>query len=918
MVPPGLRPVIDRALGHDKETRVGDCDQLTTLVAQAGNVSIARHGDTPAQGVAQSPDTPRPRPSDVRPATSHSSLTHPSKTQSSSKQPASARGSAAGAELPFDRLGAYEILERIGGGGMGDVYKAHDESLDRIVAIKVLPPELARQEDFVRRFRAEAMAIARLVHPNIVQVFAFGEDADRHFFAMQFVSGESLAQLLKRRTRLPVDEALPVFQQCLAGLGAAHERGMIHRDIKPGNILIDREHRRALVADFGLVKSADSGENLTATGVIMGTVDYIAPEQARGQNVDGRSDLYSLGALMYQTLSGRLPFIADSPTGMIFQHAFEQPKDVCEVAPDVPQEVGAIIMRLLAKDPSQRYATAKDVSAAIQAYRTGKKPGTAGPGGASAGLGAPGSKPGAGGASAGKSTTGSSVIGLPPLLAAPPEAGFAARLRALWRTHAPAALQDTENTQQQVDGAVQEYERRRDELATLARDAAAVAADFASQAANHRKAAAAAAHRAEKISDASASAKAREEQAKCERVAAELESQLAEQQEQSEAIQQRLAKVNGTLQKLRSQRDVLNARLKAANARLAAEGGPSRRSNKARLIAGGLAAGLILVLASVWVIVRDRAGSEIAKVEVPGSSAVVEVRNDPTLSTDRQVAEWVIESGGSVRPFVNGKMGNEIKSKVGLPDGPLSLANVSLYQREQVTDGDLLRLRGLANLMELNLQRTSITDDGLKALAGLTSLQQLDLSSTQVHGRGLKHLDNLNRLTSLAIVGNSIADEDPVGFPMFPSLTKLEIYRNKFSSLDFVRGLKTLELLHIGNTKVARLDAISELTNLKDLTLNNTQINDDALAVLQSLPQMSSRLNLHETNVTDKGLRHLEKLTHLQYLTLTMTPVTEKAIKTLQAALPNCKIEWDAPIRQPLLGPKSPANYSIARWQRWY
>jgi serine/threonine protein kinase len=313
--------------------------------------------------------------------------------------PAGAQSDVAASGQPREikRLGPYLIVARIGSGGMGEVYKAYDESLERFVAIKVLPPELARQEDFVRRFRAEATAVAKLAHPNIVPIHAVGKDAGNHFFVMQYVQGASLAQLLAEHKRLSVDETLTIVEQALAGLAAAHKRGLIHRDIKPGNILLDQEHHRALVADFGLVKTIASGQSDTATGVIMGTVDYLSPEQARSQNVDARSDLYSLGVMMYQMLAGRLPFDSDTATGMIFQHAYEQPPPLTTVAPDVPQRVAAMVARLMAKDAGHRYQTAEQVMADISEVRAGKPPSAAEPisasGGTSAVIAAPVEEP---------------------------------------------------------------------------------------------------------------------------------------------------------------------------------------------------------------------------------------------------------------------------------------------------------------------------------------------------------------------------------------------------------------------------------------------------------------------------------------------------------------------------------------------
>jgi serine/threonine protein kinase len=257
-------------------------------------------------------------------------------------------------ELIPSRLGACCIVARLGQGGMGDVYKAHDESLDRWVAIKVLPAQLARDADFVQRFRAEASAIAKLAHPNVVQIYSTGQEQGHHFFVMQYIEGESLADRLRRTGRLDVREALHVAEDSLAGLAAAHEAGLIHRDVKPGNILLEAKSGRALVADFGLVKHAGGRSGMTATGVILGTVDYLSPEQARGLAVDARSDLYSIGVLLYELLAGKLPFEGESATSMIFQHAYERPRPLAEIVPEISPDMASIVDRLQRKRPEER------------------------------------------------------------------------------------------------------------------------------------------------------------------------------------------------------------------------------------------------------------------------------------------------------------------------------------------------------------------------------------------------------------------------------------------------------------------------------------------------------------------------------------------------------------------------------------
>ena len=183
---------------------------------------------------------------------------------------------------------------------------------------------------------------------------------------------ESLAQHLSREKRLPVDEAVTIIEQCLAGLGAAHAQGLIHRDVKPGNILLERASGRAVLVDFGLVRHLHADTRMTATGVLMGTVNYIAPEQARGKAVDGRADIYSLGVMFYELLAGRLPFLSDSPTAMIFQHAYEEPFPLKQAAPNVPQPLVDIIAHMMAKEPAERYPSCAAVLADLRAFREGR------------------------------------------------------------------------------------------------------------------------------------------------------------------------------------------------------------------------------------------------------------------------------------------------------------------------------------------------------------------------------------------------------------------------------------------------------------------------------------------------------------------------------------------------------------------
>ncbi len=277
---------------------------------------------------------------------------------------------SAGDPFPFQRLGPYRILGRIGSGGMGDVYRGYEEDLDRQVAIKVLPAELAQDGQFVRLFRSEAAAAARIAHPGVVPVYGVGEDRGRHYFAMQYIEGESVAERLARCGRLPLRQALNIAQQCLEALGAAHAYGVIHRDIKPGNLLIEEKTGRVVLVDFGLSARLRDPDGTGHENLFLGTVEYLAPEQIRGDPPDERSDLYSCGAVLYQMLSGQAPTGAETPTGVLFERAYAAPRPLTEIAPDVPEPVARIVARLMAKDPADRYASCAeallDVAAATE------------------------------------------------------------------------------------------------------------------------------------------------------------------------------------------------------------------------------------------------------------------------------------------------------------------------------------------------------------------------------------------------------------------------------------------------------------------------------------------------------------------------------------------------------------------------
>lgn len=263
---------------------------------------------------------------------------------------------------------AYTIEGEIGRGGMGVVYRARDEKLKRQVAIKVLPPELAFRTDIRQRFMREAETAARLSHPNIVPIHSVGDVNELVYFVMGLVDGESLGLRIKRRGRLSIEEARRVMKEAADALSAAHAQGVIHRDVKPDNILLEGTRGRVMVTDFGIAKALSSeGGTLTEAGVAIGTPAFMSPEQAAGdREIDGRSDLYSLGVVAYQMLTGELPFQASSVAALLMKQISESPVAVDRKRPETPVELSQTVMRCLEKDPQDRWPTADALRRALE------------------------------------------------------------------------------------------------------------------------------------------------------------------------------------------------------------------------------------------------------------------------------------------------------------------------------------------------------------------------------------------------------------------------------------------------------------------------------------------------------------------------------------------------------------------------
>jgi tRNA A-37 threonylcarbamoyl transferase component Bud32 len=270
--------------------------------------------------------------------------------------------------------GAYALEGEIGRGGMGVVYSARDLALKRRVAIKVLPPELAFRQEIRTRFLREAQTAARLSHPHIVPIHAVGDEGGLVYFVMGYVDGESLGARLKRRHALPAEEVRRIMKETADALGMAHAMGVVHRDVKPDNILLEGTRRRVMVTDFGIAKalSQASPGTLTGTGIAIGTPHYMSPEQAAGEReIDARSDLYALGVVAYEMATGELPFHAPTVPGILMKHISEPAPDIKRSRPDLPDDLATAIMRCLEKDPAARWPTAESLRRALESRSAG-------------------------------------------------------------------------------------------------------------------------------------------------------------------------------------------------------------------------------------------------------------------------------------------------------------------------------------------------------------------------------------------------------------------------------------------------------------------------------------------------------------------------------------------------------------------
>jgi serine/threonine-protein kinase len=309
--------------------------------------------------------------------------------------------------------GRYRIQRKLGAGGMADVYLAEDQELGRRVAIKILNSRHGNDDQFIERFRREAKNAAALNHPNIVSIYDRGEAEDTYYIAMEFLDGRTLKELIVSRGAAPINVAIEYARQILSALRFAHRHGIVHRDIKPHNVLVDGEGR-VKVTDFGIARAGTS--QMTEAGSIVGTAQYLSPEQARGTEVDPRSDLYSLGIVLYELLTGKTPFDGETPVEIAMKHLSNAPKPPSKLRPDIPPELDMVVLRALAKNPDDRYQSADEMEADLERVARGARVSAATVDTATQVL----RRPAPAAAAAATAATAATMIATPPASAAPP------------------------------------------------------------------------------------------------------------------------------------------------------------------------------------------------------------------------------------------------------------------------------------------------------------------------------------------------------------------------------------------------------------------------------------------------------------------------------------------------------------------
>ncbi|MGI6420009.1 MAG: protein kinase domain-containing protein [Thermoguttaceae bacterium] len=816
------------------------------------------------------------------------------------------------------RLGAYEILEIVGRGGMGIVFKGHDARLNRCVAIKVLVPQLAANAAARKRFLREAQAAAAVSHEHVVRTYAVDESNGIPFIVMEYIEGISLDARIKRDGPLGIREILRIGMQSAAGLAAAHAQGLVHRDIKPSNILLENGVERVKITDFGLARAAEDAQ-ITQTGVLTGTPQYMSPEQARGEATDQRSDLFSLGCVLYAMCTGRSPFRATTVVDAIRRVCDDTPRALQQVNPDLPDWLVATVEQLLEKDPEKRFSSAAELAELLGEHLAGiQLPAMPARPRVSRSAERP-ERPRRGPsrrtwlvativslAFVGLVLTESMgvtqvarkvadhvrrIIAVPEPTPPPkqPEDGplpaNAIDLLALidpQRDAAPRGYWRAQNGALTVRGEGHScripyvFPDEYDVVAVVQRDSGDKALAFAPTFAG-RQCYATIDWAPE---DGCVSALLRND------LTCVKDGYLGQLlHERSRATICWSVRRDGDA---RSVRAVCDGKLAfewqgLVEELLTSEATEANRDST-HCIRSSSHAGVNRIL-RLYLIPHSKGGHPFF--------------TEGTTSPERVAAERVLWQQGTVSVSVDDGKEMEIRDIRDLPE-TFSLRGLSVSARQSsrllganklpVTDlrnlrrlvlkGPLeipndmfLNLRASPSLQEVALANTPLTDAHLADLGALPELKSLDLQFTQITDEGLAALARAKTLRRLCLGGTKISDE----------------------GIGHLEGMKQMEYLDLTGTRVSNnvCDSLCKLGNLREVRLDYTAIDDVGAAKLAEMPQLA-RLSVSGTDVSDAGVSMLQALTALTELSLVGNPVSEKCIQILQEKLPECTIVHSA------------------------
>jgi serine/threonine protein kinase/Leucine-rich repeat (LRR) protein len=836
------------------------------------------------------------------------------------------------------RLGGYRVLKVLGSGGMGIVFQAEDVHLRRSVALKVLKPLAADNSGAKMRFLREARSAASLEHENVISIYQVGEERGVPFLAMPLLKGTTLEQRLGQPGLLTVPEVVQVGRQISSALAAAHERNVIHRDIKPANIfleLVSPGTTRVKILDFGLARAAADDVALTQSGVQVGTPGYMSPEQARGEKVDYRSDLFSLGVVLYRMCTGKLPFLGANSMALLTALAVDQPRPVRERNPAVPPALAELIMQLLAKDPAARPASAAAVARRLADLEAGQPapaesptvpvpapPGAPAP--LAPDLGRANKQPPAGPTWPSRPPNRHRTVAVTLLLLV--MSGLVAGATIIYIKTDTGTLEIVTD-----DPKVKVVVERNGEVIEIL--------DSESR---------------QKVSIRSGKIKLKLEGDKTDGL------ELTTDQGTNPITLKRggrvVVKVTPMKRVRPGKKEIiakpgveapsLEAERRAANWVLANGGSIRlRMADKERGVgsAKDLPTGSFKVveirladkatvtdegLKSLYGLTAlkevDLTGTKVTAAGVaalqralPKCHIFSGLRDTPipelpadsgSPDADRGAAQWALAMGGVVRIRVAGKERQPTEAK-DLPTEAFQTFDIRVHEKNRADDPGLAKLKGLRHLTELslvnrpvadaemahlsdltalqrlNLHRTGVGDAGVAHLKDLKSLVVLVLNRTEVGDAGVAHLKNLQKLTQLRLSATRVSDGGLAHLQNLPSLQKLELQGTRVTGagLVHVKALKNLIALDLCGTRVGDggLDHLKDLPNLTALSLAGTPVGDAGLAHLKGMTGLV-HLDLARTQITDAGLAHLRGLKNLNSLFLSGTRVTDAGLTHLK------------------------------------